>query len=144
MSGLRALALPKRGSIDAGALGGGAGGHACDWERSTPSEDSKAEFPTTGTLWVPVVLLPIVMEKGCGRGIWNSVQQLVSLGERAEVCTESSEIEPKFAVQVGASQQVTVMPAWHVLCILCQATACACACVNDACMATRPEACIET
>ena len=44
VSGVRDLALPRRGSIDAGALGGGAGGHACDWERGTPSEDCKAEF----------------------------------------------------------------------------------------------------
>ena len=64
MSGLRALALPSHCSIVAGALGGGAGGHACDWERGTPSEDSNAEFPTTGTLWVPVVRSSIVIEKG--------------------------------------------------------------------------------
>ena len=64
VSGLRALALPRHCSIVAGALGGGVGGHACAWERGNPSEDSKAEFPTTGTLWVPVVLLSIVVEKG--------------------------------------------------------------------------------
>ena len=67
VSGLRALALPRWCAIVAGALGGGRGGHSCDCERGTPVGYSKAEVPTTGTVSRPhVVLLSMVMEKGCG------------------------------------------------------------------------------
>ena len=77
--------------------------HSCDCEKGAPGGDSKAEVPTTGSVSRPhVVLLSIVMDKGCGGGIWNSVQQQVSLGERTEVCTESSDLEPKIGGTSGS------------------------------------------
>ena len=79
--------------------------------------------------WLPVRDLEFSTGTSVSRG--KSVLGFLTLGQH-----------DRTSGQVGASQQV--MPSRNVLCMFCQVTLCACACVSDARMSMPPEACIET